>query len=185
MDPSIIKDFNMKQFKALIFGSKNIFKDNLLSLTKIENKNKMIFNASDFNKYGDLVKHWTMPPQPYKHISHGDFREMNMDVLDYYKNGIEDLRNKGIQVIIIPPSLAETSYNNIEERLIPLFSEFEKRDINFSIPPQESTFADSLFFDTYYHLGYEGVLIRTNQLVKLMKTVLIEDSHIHGDQSGR
>jgi phosphatidylserine/phosphatidylglycerophosphate/cardiolipin synthase-like enzyme len=88
--------------------------------------------------------------------------------LDYYENAVEALRNRGVQVVIILPSFAETSYKMIEERLALLFAEFEKRGLNFAIPPQESAYPDSLFFDTYYHLGYEGVLIRTNQLIKVM-----------------
>jgi nitrogen regulatory protein PII-like uncharacterized protein len=171
IDPSISEGFNIKQVKAFIFGTKNLLRDYLLSLLKIKNKN-LTFTVSDFNQYGDMTGHWTMQPRPYEHVSPDDFETINMRFLDYCENAVEALRNRGVQVVVIPPSLAETSYEMIEERLTPLFSEFEKRDLNFAIPPQESVYPDSLFFDTHYHLGYEGVLIRTNQLIRVFRANL-------------
>jgi hypothetical protein len=162
-DPSIGVDFDVKQFNAIIGNTGTAIHYLLIySLSKSTN--------SVLNEYGDHVAHWNKQPQSYKHVSPGDFKTINMPFLDYYENAVAALRNRGVQVIIIPPSFAETSYKMIEERLIPLFSEFEKRDLSFAIPPQESAYPDSLFFDTHYHLGYEGVLIRTNQLIRAMKT---------------
>jgi hypothetical protein len=173
VDPSISEGFNIKQVKALTFGTKNLFRDYLLSLLELKNKDFAFTQSckvSDFNPHGDLVRHWTLPPRHYSHVSPGDLKTINMPFLDYYENAVEALRNRGVQVIIIPPSFAETSYKMIEEKLTSLFAEFEKRNLNFAIPTQESAYPDSLFFDTNYHLGYEGVLIRTNQLIRTMKT---------------
>jgi hypothetical protein len=169
IDPSISEDFNIKQVEALIVGTKNLLRDALLSLLGLKTK-KLTFKVSDFNRYGDMAVHWNMPPQScVYHASSGDFETINIIFLDYYENAIEALRNRGVQVVIIPPSFEETSYRNVEERLTSLFAEFEKRGLNFAIPPQESVYPDSLFFDSHYHLGYEGVLIRTNQLIRAMK----------------
>jgi hypothetical protein len=168
-DPSISEDFNIKQFKTLIFGTKNLLRDYIFKITETENK---ILTVSGFNEYGDLTSHWNMPSQFSGQVSRNDFGTINTSFLDYYENAVATLRNRGIQVIIIPPSLAETPYRNIEESLIPLFSEFDRRGLSFSIPPQESAYPDSLFFDTYYHLGYEGLMIRTGQLLQLLKSRL-------------
>jgi hypothetical protein len=167
MNPFISKEFNAKQFKSLIFGTKNLLREWLFPFLKIE---KPEHTTSGFNKYGDYARHWTMPSRPYHHASPADFKTMNINFLDYYENAVAALRSRGIQVVVIPPSFAETSYKTVEDRLLPLFSELENRDLSFSISPQESAYPDSLFFDTRYHLGYEGVLIRTNQLIELMKT---------------
>ena len=167
VDPSIREKFNMKQYKALICGMKNLLRDRLFPFLTIENDRRTV---ACFNEYGDYVKHRTMPSRPYTHASPADFNTMNTAFLDYCENAISALRNRGIQVIIIPPSFAETSYRKVEEQLIPLFSELGKRNLGFSIPPQESAYPDSLFFDTHYHLSHEGVLIRTKQLVRLMET---------------
>ena len=167
VDPSIRGEFNMKQYKTLVFGMKNILRDILFPFLKPENDRRTV---ADFNQYGDFAKHWTMPPRPFTHASPADFNTINTNFLDYCENAVAALRSRGIQVVVIPPSFAETSYRKVEERLIPLFPEMEKRNLHFSIPPQESAYPDSLFFDTHYHLRYEGVLIRTNQLIQLMKT---------------
>jgi hypothetical protein len=126
----------------------------------------------DYNEYGDLTGHWNMPSQFIGLSSPKELKTINTRFLDYYEKAVADLRSRGIQVIIIPPSLAETSYRNIEERLIPLFSEFDRRGLSFSIPPQESAYPDSLFFDSPNHLIYEGLMIRTGQLLQLMKSRL-------------
>jgi hypothetical protein len=167
LDPSICKGFNIKQVKTLIFGTKNLLRDYLLSSIRTENQD--YYKTSGFIEYGDYVEHWSMQPRPYKHASLDDFKTINMRFLDYYKNAVEALRNRGVQVVIIPPSIAETSYKMIEDRLTLLFSEFDRRDLSFAIPPQESAYPDSLFFDSYYHLGYEGVLIRTKQLIRVFR----------------
>ncbi|MDR1403043.1 MAG: hypothetical protein LBJ60_04995 [Tannerellaceae bacterium] len=163
--PRISKYFNARQFNIIINYIKDVFL-NLIFPPKVETND---YKASGFNEYGDYAKHWTMPPIPYEQASPSDFKTINADFLDYYENTVAALRSRGIQVVIIPPSISETSYNIIEDRLTPLFSEFEKRNLAFAISPQASMYPDSLFFDTHYHLKYEGVLIRTNQLIELMK----------------
>ncbi|MDR2042121.1 MAG: hypothetical protein LBP98_07360 [Tannerella sp.] len=168
IDWSLCENFHAKQAKAVIFGTKNLVRDYLLlSPLKRESK-KLIFKLSDFNRYGDMAAHWTMQPLPYEHASPGEFKTVNTSFLDYYEHAVEALRNRGVQVVIIPPSFSETSYRNMETKLIPLFAELEKRNLAFAIPPQEAAYPDSLFFDTHYHLGYEGVMIRTNRLVNLL-----------------
>jgi hypothetical protein len=154
VDPSVGVDFNVKQFNAIIDYTGTYIHS---------------FLAMSDNEYGDYVEHWNMQPLPYEHASLDEFKTINIPFLNYYENAVEALRNRGVQVVIIPPSFAETSYKRVEEKLIPLFSEFEKRNLHFAIPPQEFAYPDSLFSDFYYHLGYEGVLIRTNQLIRAMK----------------
>jgi hypothetical protein len=167
MDPSISDDFNTKQFQTVIFRTKELLKYYISTLSKAEND---IFTVSGFNEHGDFTNHLNKPPRLIGHLSVDEFKTINTNFLDYYENAIAALRNRGIRVIIIPPSLAETSYKKIEEGLMPLFSEFDRRDLNFSIPPQESVYPDSLFFDSVYHLGSEGLMIRTGQLLKLLKS---------------
>ncbi|MDR0733339.1 MAG: hypothetical protein LBF08_04675 [Dysgonamonadaceae bacterium] len=168
IDPSISEDFNIKQIKALIIDTKNLLRDYLTSFLGLQSKN-FTFKVSDYNRYGDMAAHWTMPPRPYSHASSTDFQAINKNFLDYYENAVKSLRNKGVKVVIIPPSFAETSYSNVEEKLLPLFSEFARRDLDFAIPPQEFAYPDSLFFDTHYHLGYAGIVLRTNRLINLMR----------------
>jgi hypothetical protein len=168
--PRIIFDLGAIQLKNVLVsfpGTKEYFLSAVLNiLFRKENK---AYSVSDFNEYGDYAKHWTMPSRPHPKAHLSDFKTIDTKFLDYYENAVAALRNRGIEVIIIPPSLSDISYNIIEERLTALLPELEKRNLNFSIPPQESAYPDSLFFDTLYHLGYEGILIRTNQLIELIR----------------
>ncbi|MDR0349671.1 MAG: hypothetical protein LBH90_09305 [Tannerella sp.] len=164
INPDIITDLDdIRQFKAIIGNTNDILMHFIFPPAP------RIYKI-DFNKYGDLTSHWNMPPQSYDQVSYlYGFKTINTGFLDYYENAVADLRSRGVQVIIIPPPLPETSYRKIEDRLIPLFSEFDKRNLSFSIPPQESAYSDSLFFDSPYHLVYEGLMIRTGQLLELLK----------------
>ncbi|MDR0348440.1 MAG: hypothetical protein LBH90_02965 [Tannerella sp.] len=169
IDPDIVTNFDdIRQFKSILDNANEIFIHSVFPSKTAENRGH-VYTISGFNEYGDYASHWNMPSQSYDHVSIKDFKTINTGFLDYYENAVATLRSRGIQVIIIPPSFAETSYRNIEERLVPLFSEFDRRGLSFSIPPQESAYPDSLFFDSYYHLGYEGVMIRTGQLLELLK----------------
>ncbi|MDR0613762.1 MAG: hypothetical protein LBG45_09900 [Dysgonamonadaceae bacterium] len=171
LDTSVISGFDTEQFKMALCNAGSFLCHSISVFAKWPvNTDMKGYKRSGFNEYGDYVKHRTMPSRPYTHASPADFDTINTAFLDYCENAVAALRNRGIQVIIIPPSFAETSYRKVEERLIPLFSELGKRNLGFSIPPQESAYPDSLFFDTHYHLSHEGVLIRTKQLVRLMET---------------
>jgi hypothetical protein len=168
IDPHIVTHFDdIRQFKV-ITDHTGIFSRVFPSKTT-DNQG---YTALGFNEYGDYTDHWNRPPIPFDHVSLKDFKTIYTGFLDYYEKAVADLRSRGIQVIIIPPSFAETSYRMIEDRLIPLFSEFDRRGLSFSIPPRESAYPDSLFYDSCYHLGYEGVMIRTSQLLQLLKSRL-------------
>jgi hypothetical protein len=166
IDPYIITSFDdIRQFKVITDYTDDFFMRFVVPSKTTDNRGYTAF----YNEYGDLTSHWNMPSQSFDHVSLKDFKTINTGFLDYYEKAVATLRNRGIQVIIIPPSFAETSYRNIEERLVPLFSEFDRRGLSFSIPPQESVYPDSLFFDSPYHLVYEGLMIRTGQLLQLLK----------------
>jgi hypothetical protein len=45
-----------------------------------------------------------------------------------------------------------------------LIQALEERNTPFSIPPEDFAFPDSLFFDTSYHLSYQGTLLRTQKV---------------------
>ena len=186
-DPSIAGEFTAKQYKALAFGMENILKDTFFILKNILNNllgELSPFPAAGndrrtvagFNACGDFVAHRTMPARPYGRLSPAELEAVNAKFLDYCAGAVAALEGRGVRVIIIPPSLAETSYRNIEERLVPLLAELEKRNLGFAIPPHDAVFADSLFFDAHYHLGAEGVRRRTGRLIQLLKPTGAQDA---------
>ena len=82
------------------------------------------------------------------------------------------MQDKGAKCIIIPPALsvssARKSIKNIEmvEKMLKEF------DIPFVVNPKRYFMDDSYFYDTYYHLNYKGVLLRTNILIDDIKNII-------------
>ncbi|MDR3129345.1 MAG: hypothetical protein LBU03_03770 [Tannerellaceae bacterium] len=65
-----------------------------------------------------------------------------------------------------------TSYENIKDELFPLCQTLKVRNIPFVVPVEEFAFADTLFFDTHYHLNDRGIRIRTQKTIDILNKLL-------------
>jgi hypothetical protein len=125
-----------------------------------------------FNSYGDHVGHWDKAGVPIIVSSRPGYATINYDFLDYYASSVRSLRNRGVEVVILPPSFAQSSYEVISDRISAVRVELSMRDIDFHLPPEDFVYADSLFFDLYYHLGYAGVLDRTHRVIDYLRPLV-------------
>jgi hypothetical protein len=171
MYPSICKDFNMQQYKVVIDNVlttlQRKFKANLPSK---KTKQQALPGLSKYNKYGDYTAHWGLANRPYKRGSIIDSDKLNISFIDYYGNSIRELRDRGIEVILVPPPLAEHSYKISASQLNRLSLELDQRDVDFIVPVTEFVYSDSLFFDSSYHLNYSGVTIRTSRVLEIIRS---------------
>jgi len=179
-------DYNLKKYTGKIypeanhFYEKNIIKEmeanidntrnHLKSLIKQKHKEQTetAYSRESFNEYGDIEMSLTEIPQQNLKNDH---------ILEYrYWEGISklnifyrDAESKGIQVFFVYPAYPESKYKKNLTAIRKLHQNM-KQHLLFPIlgNPEDFIFADSLFFDTTYHLITKGREKRTNKIINLL-----------------
>lgn len=129
-----------------------------------------VFTRNSFNKYGDESMHWSYPNQIINTKSSAQttaqLADKSFNILADFKSTTE--RN-GAKVIIIPPALQNTQFQNLILTINKIDLTLKQNNISFSIPPVEFAYPDTMFFNTAYHLDKRGANLRTQRIIKLLK----------------
>ncbi|MDR0536635.1 MAG: hypothetical protein LBH04_01085, partial [Tannerellaceae bacterium] len=72
------------------------------------------------------------------------------------------------------PCYQETSFNNSKEFIKKIEQEYGKHGFTVLGAPERYMAADSLMFNTKYHLNKQGLESRTDSLIEDLKTVRID-----------
>jgi hypothetical protein len=126
-----------------------------------------------FNAYGDHDSHWFVPGESIAGVSLEDYATINHSFLDYYASKVSSWRSRGIEVVILPPAFARSSYDLVHDRIDSVRVELRLRDIDYMLDPTEFVYPDSLFFDSCYHLRYAGVLDRTHRVLTYLRPFVV------------
>jgi len=122
-----------------------------------------------FNEYGDLVSHHVMTPTPNLDFSMAD---LSFSQLGYTETIIKDLnafeakaKKRGASVYFLFPAISESTWNENGE-IIQEISDYVVRELDFPAlnRPDDVIYADSDFFDTFYHLTGDAAKRRTSAL---------------------
>ena len=126
-----------------------------------------IYHRKSFNANGDAFLHWTLPNQNYLHApKSNNIENVNNEVIVFLKEFKFYTEKQGARLLIFPPVIDETSFNNKIDIITKIAKELKNNDIAFECEPRSFCYNDSLFFNSYYHLNKIGVDKRTQQLLK-------------------
>jgi hypothetical protein len=168
-DPLVRKDFSLDQYRtAILSGLTNLPCIRLQVLVGADHE-----RITKFNDHGDHIGHWSRAGLGIDTPDISKFSEINHTFLDYYSARVRKLRSMGVEVLILPPSYACSAYAMVSDRISAVRKELSVRDIDYMLPPDEFVYADSLFYDTHYHLGYAGVLSRTSRVLSYLRPFVI------------
>lgn len=130
-----------------------------------------IHDRKSFNAYGDGYIHWQSPKEtvmPFEKLKGG----LNEDVFTYLNDFRDTIRRRKAKLFITFPCCQDVSFNrsiaeihNIEKRL-------NAETFVLLGTPERYKVADSLTFNTPYHLIKKGVDYRTTLLVEDLKEKL-------------
>ncbi len=157
----------------------NIFKA-LFNKTKptIDENEKTVYSRKSFDSKGDITAHLVLEKRKIL---------TDRSQLEYkYWQGIallnkfnSEMKSKKVKVYFCYPSYAKTEYLRNKIAINKL-----KKDINedLELPILGSLnnflFADSLFFDTIYHLGKNGRQQRTQKMLAFLKKQLLKNKQL-------
>ncbi|GHB37134.1 hypothetical protein [Mongoliitalea lutea] len=135
------------------------------------------YTRSAFNIFGDHIAHLEK--------SHNSDL-MDRSVIPYtYWSGIKkinkfsnELKEKGVELYFMYPPYPSSEYE-VNKETISMLDVDISADLEIEIlsTPEDFVMADSLFFDTIYHLNKDGREYRTDQVIKLLEPHLSSEEN--------
>lgn len=127
------------------------------------------YSLGALNEFGDIECE-------RKHIKIRDtyqFKgQMGKDALEYYKYIHFFAKQHGIKLLFLPPTLLQSNYVSQKNEIDSLAQSMAANGIPYLVSPQTFVFPDSMFTDTAYHMTSDGADVRTQVLVKILKSYL-------------
>ena len=148
-------------------------KRNLLALLEpkpiIENSKGNVYSRAAFNSFGDNVLYLDLP-------SYAKLADRSKMTYEYYDgierlNELADLAAKNnFKVYWLYPNYPQSEYD-VNGAIIERYAKDLSAELKMPIlnSPKDFVFADSLFYDTVYHLGKAGRKKRSEMIIDILK----------------
>ncbi len=170
IEPQSKKIINKDQWFHLLkylptYSAKKI-KNFLPSILKNKEEPISIYDKNSFNENGDAYLHWSLPNQTYlPAIENKGNETVNKDVINKILDFKKYIISQKAYLLIFPPVIDETSYNNQQSIISQINTELADNQIIFAVSPLNYKYNNQLFFNSYYHLNKKGVDKRTQQVI--------------------
>ena len=128
------------------------------------------YSALNFNEFGDEEAHRTAPSPPLKTDAFLIDTPFNVKGADDFAEKIALFHKKGVNTIFFWPITIRSNYLANDAIISEIEDQLRNRDIHFSIPPDYFVGADSLAFDTPYHLNGAGVKEMTKRFISAIRS---------------
>lgn len=125
-----------------------------------------IFAANAINEYGDMAM-----PREHKPtlIHYGLIGSMDEETAEYYRYIHRFAKEKGIKLVYLPPTFCESNYRTQKAKIQSLAKQMSELGIPYMAPPERFVYADSLYYDTSYHLTTHGAELRTKAVIEILR----------------
>ena len=127
-----------------------------------------LFNRNSFDQYGFLQGHWGFRSKPFK--SDSELTEpFNPEVIESLSQFQKQLESRSCKLFISPPAYNASSASNRLEQIKRVTEELEKANIPVLDKFENYIFADTLFYNSPYHLNEIGAKRRTVMIINSIK----------------
>ena len=120
-------------------------------------------NPKGFNELGDYILHLDQPRRIFPCLPLSE--RPKVEQIYTFANEVKQLRRRGVQVILLPPSYALTSFEMSKSYIDEIASALDGYLVPFEVSPSRYAFNDTLFWNTAYHLSAEGRALRTDLVI--------------------
>ncbi len=137
----------------------------------VNNDSISVYYRKTFNNYGDVIGHLDKKIQHNKVLSDGGkFEYSEWDGIKMLNDFAEYAKFKNIKVYFIFPNYPKSEFE-INKGVIKKYENDLRRELKMPIlnKPEDFVFADSLFYDTVFHLNKVGREKRTGLLIEILK----------------
>ena len=133
----------------------------------LQKKSPRVYKASNFNEYGDEVKHWSLPSAPIEKPTKWK-NDFNTTMSRYFIDRLKELQTR-CKIIVIPPAYMKTSYDFHKKEIQEVASFLEQEGFPFAVSTQECAFPNDCAYDSEYHMNKKGVDHRTIILIECLR----------------
>jgi len=123
-----------------------------------------IYSVNSFNEYGDTFTHWEKSSEKFTpDYLNGEF---NDEVLRYFEKFNSEINEKGASLFVSFPGFQASSYDNSIDQIKNIEHKLKNSNLKILGTASRYKIADSLMFNSSYHLNKRGVDYRTNMLIE-------------------
>ena len=125
------------------------------------------YSRNSLNEYGDVEMYEVrchLDTIDWKPKKWDDFRLQNKTISllqDFYQY----CKCQNATMLLFPPAYKEMYFDTNQEYITMIWNALEEAQLPLVSSPERYRMADTLFYDRPGHLTYEGVVLRTNQLI--------------------
>jgi hypothetical protein len=172
VNKSKIKFLNLRQAIncAPFFFKFVISKLNIIEYIDVRESD--VYGINSFNQYGDVYTHWDLENRKFLVTNMIDIKSYNPKAMEGIKNFEEMTNQKGAVLYLSYPSYQDSSFDKSIEAINNVKEEYIKYGFTILGDPYRYRMADSLMFNTAYHLNKAGTDYRTLLLIEDLKKEL-------------
>ena len=123
------------------------------------------YSKCALNEFGDVTEYEARNHQQFG--AYPALRHKNPFVRKYLINFYSEVESSGARMLLLPPSVDSSTFENSRPLISHLYEAYDNGpEPHFIVKPDRYVFPDSMYFDTPYHLTYEGVEYRTANMIK-------------------
>ena len=175
--PSGYESLSLRQQLHLVQYAPSAFIDAMKSLNWTFLDEEQVCNPysmKSLNEYGDVECYENRVHQATKDWTASTWKQTRIQ-----KKAIAALqeydrlcKERGATMLMFPPAFKAMDFDVNKDCIHTIWKSSEEAQLPLVSCPEDYRMADTLHYDTNYHLTYEEVLIRTNRLIKDMDSVL-------------
>lgn len=168
VDPSGFSHLNRDQWISFLKNLPDIFISKLDYNEYFNVKLDPAYHVDIFNEYGDSEAHWTMDKKEFE-VSDFRNRKLNPAIIDQMKSFEHEIEKRGATLYVTYPCFQSKSFEMNQIDIERTNEILKKNSFKILGSPERYRMADSLMFDTPYHLIKFGVDLRTELLIEDLK----------------
>lgn len=127
-------------------------------------------NPESYDEKGDYIGHLNQPRRIVPRLLFAE--RPSAEIIKEIVKELHLFENDGVKVLFIPPCYAETCYNMSEVNIDETVTKLQEEGRAFDVSPKRYCLADTLFWNTAYHLSAEGRDVRTDLIIADIRKAL-------------
>lgn len=170
--PEISQNINPYQFLHLLKYYPQYIKNTRMSQRYIPTRNPSDtiggtpYDYCSLNEYGDITFYEKRLHRDNIEIEKAEHQRINKYAMLATKDFILHAQEKGATCIFLPPAYLDAQYDLNAKNICKIANLLASIGIPYQADPKRYRMPDTLFYDTPYHLTYEGCVYRTNLVIE-------------------
>lgn len=120
------------------------------------------YSAAQLNEYGDVAA------VRGHEDKQGEMRlsEPYAPAFDFVAQFVQQSEQRGVRVFLFPPNFSASAFDQNQSQIVQIAEQLAQRGVPYVAEPSRYRFADSLYFDTDYHMTNQGARLRTQYVIE-------------------